>query len=101
MASPTPQEAADLALSLGLDFDGDTYDHDRDHDRLAVQLGRVRRFMSDGKPHLLRDIARGTGDPEASVSARLRDLRKPKHGGYTIEREYVDRGLWSYRMVKG
>jgi uncharacterized membrane protein len=48
----------------------------------------------------LAELARATGYPEASISARLRDLRKPKFGGYTVERQYVERGLFRYRVTR-
>ena len=89
-----------LQSSLTPRFDGATIDHARDHDRLAGQLGRVKDFMEDGKWRYLWEIADKTGDPESSVSARLRDLRKPRFGGYKIEREYVTGGLWQYRMIR-
>ena len=37
-----------------------------------------------------------TGAPPASASARLRQLRKE---GYEVQREYVRRGLWKYRVT--
>jgi hypothetical protein len=79
-------------------FDGITYDAKRDFARLNAQARRVAELMSDGKWRTLAAISQETGDPEASVSARLRDLRKEQNGGFNIEREYVDRGLWKYRM---
>ena len=81
--------------------DGATYDHARDARRLAGQQARVLAYMRHGRWATLSQIAINTGDPEASVSARLRDLRKPQHGGYKIERRYVERGLWEYRLVVG
>ncbi len=82
------------------EFVGSTYDPERDHDRLAVQLNRVRSIMSDGRWYTLNVISMAAAAPMQSVSARIRDLRKPKHGGYTIERRYVVKGVWEYRMVK-
>lgn len=82
------------------DFDGHTYDAERDHDRLRAQLNRVQAAMFDGDWHTLADIAERTGDPEASVSARLRDLRKTKFGSHVIDRQYVSRGLWEYRWTR-
>ena len=79
-------------------FGGETYSEPRDGQRLKAQLGRVRRLMADSRWRTLSEIAEATGDPEASVSARLRDLRKL---GYTVEREYVARGLWRYRVLAG
>ena len=79
--------------------DGITYDHARDARRLAGQHARVLAFMRDGEWHTLAEIASHTRDPEASISARLRDLRKPRFGAHNIERQYVERGLWRYRLV--
>ena len=82
-----------------LEFSGVTYEASRDHDRLNAQLGRVRMLMMDGISRTLGEIAEATGDPESSVSARLRDLRKPKFGGLTVNRSYVGDGLWSYQVL--
>lgn len=79
--------------------DGETYVHERDGSRLAGQRARVLAFMRGGKWHTLAEIALHTRDPESSVSARLRDLRKDKFGGHQVEREYVQQGLWRYRLV--
>ncbi len=84
----------------GFRFDGETYDHERDGARLTGQHGRVWSVLSDGEWHTLSDIARSTGDPEASVSARLRDLRKPKFGAHNVNREYVKSGLHRYQLIQ-
>ncbi len=81
------------------DFGGDTYEPDRDESRLASQLRRTREAMSDWEWHTLGEVSEMTGDPEASVSARLRDLRKAKFGGHQVVSEYVRRGLWRYRLA--
>jgi hypothetical protein len=82
------------------DFDGATYSRALDHERLGEQLLRVGRVMADGAWHTLREIGDRTGDPEASVSARLRDLRKRKFGGHSVQRQRLARGLWRYRLVR-
>lgn len=81
------------------DFDGRTYERKRDQGRLSRQLIAVRSILADGEWHTLDDLAARTGEPEASISARIRDLRKARFGGHTVERRYVERGLWEYRMV--
>jgi hypothetical protein len=85
--------------------DGVTYNHERDGKRLHSQMNRVMAFMRDGKWHTLAEIARATGDPEASCSARIRDAKKERfqklYGSPLIERRYVERGLWAYRLVVG
>ncbi len=62
-------------------FDGSTYDAPRDSGRPYAQLHRVQQLMADGGWHSLEDLSASAGDPEASISARIRDLRKPKFGG--------------------
>lgn len=80
-------------------FDGETYDSKRDQQRLSGQLHAVSMILSDYRWHTLGEISRRLNVPEASISARIRDLRKPRFGGHLIEREHVDNGLWKYRMV--
>lgn len=79
--------------------DGETFDAARDGKRLNAQAAHVYRLMKDGKWRTLAEIAAATGHPEASVSARLRDLRKPSLGGLTVERRHVSKGLWEYRVA--
>lgn len=88
-----------LQMQTDAAFDGLTYDHKRDGERLTKQLEAVRDLMADGKWRTLKQIADSTNAPEASVGARLRDLRKAKFGSYVIERRYLSHGLWEYRMV--
>ena len=80
-------------------FDGATYDHLRDAARLNTQMGRVWDLMRDGEWRTLSQIAQAVSGSEAAVSARLRDLRKPRFGGCHVHSEYVRRGLWRYRLL--
>lgn len=79
-------------------FDGKTFDQQRDGKRLGSQLDSVKALMLDGKWHQLPELVNRCGGTEASVSARLRDLRKEKFGGYTIDRRYVKHGIFEYRL---
>lgn len=81
--------------------DGITFDLARDGRRLAAQHHRVLARLRDSQWWTLKRLAQATGDPEASVSARLRDLRKERFGSHLIERRYVHRGLFEYRLVLG
>ena len=82
-------------------FDGVTINDERDNGRLQAQLQCVKAAMLiRHRWWTLAELAGTTGYPEASVSARLRDLRKAKFGGYTVERKYVERGLWAYRVSR-
>ena len=83
-------------------FSGSTYDPNLDHDRLKAQLERVRGLMKDQEWRTLFRIADATGDPTQSVSARLRDFRKQRFGGHTVNRRRSGdgtRGLFEYQLV--
>jgi hypothetical protein len=82
-------------------FDGETYNPSRDRVRLGTQLIAVWTEMIQGRWMSLADLAHVTGYPEASISARLRDLRKPRFGAHTIERRRVadHSGTYHYRLV--
>ena len=85
------------------DFDGETYEREHDQARLSTQLTRTIDAMIDGEWRTLDEVSRITGDPEASISARLRDLRKPKFGSYHVERRSRgdrDRGHYEYRVTQ-
>lgn len=83
--------------------DGSTYEHARDGARLAKQHNRIFALMKDGAWRSLAQISDATQDPEASCSARLRDFKKPRfkalYGNYALEKRYVRRGLFEYRLL--
>jgi hypothetical protein len=66
-------------------FDGKTVTK-KDEGRLNVQLDKVRRAMFSGAWKTLEELEREVEAPQASISARMRDLRKVKFGAYTIDR---------------
>lgn len=85
-------------------FDGDTYVPVRDCSRLTDQLQGIKTVMADGGWYTLGDIEErcghiGIAAPQASASARLRDLRKAKHGSRVVEKRWLGNGLWQYRLV--
>lgn len=77
---------------------GATYVHTLDAARLNRQQAEVFALMRDGTWRTLAEISRATYNPEASVSARLRDLRRL---GMTVERRRRGdprAGLHEYRL---
>jgi aromatic ring hydroxylase len=80
-------------------FDGSTYDAARDAVRLSRQLQNVKRILSDNRWHTLAEIVQRIGGSEAGISARIRDLRKPKFGNHKIDRQHIGGGLWRYRWA--
>jgi hypothetical protein len=81
------------------DRDGATFVRARDGKRLNAQAQRVFDVMRDGRWRSLDEIANEAKAPQASVSARLRDLRKDRFGGHAVERKHVDAGHWMYRLI--
>lgn len=84
------------------DFGGDSYTSAFDHDRLGAQALRVWSIVRDGRWRTLAEIEAASGDPQASISARLRDFRKPQFGEHVIERRRrgdAERGLFEYRVT--
>jgi hypothetical protein len=85
-------------------FHGATISIPFDLERLNAQMQRVHGLMVDGKWRSLREISDATGDPEASVSARLRDYRSNEYLAqfFTMISERVPgferRGYWRYRV---
>jgi len=83
-------------------FNGSDYVHQIDSPRLTEQHERIRALMSDQNWRTLKEIALRTGDPEPSVSAQLRHLRKKRFGCFVIEkraRGSRENGLFEYRLM--
>lgn len=92
---PSPGSAAGLVGK----FDGDTVDAKRDTKRLSKQLQAIFDYMKDGQFRTLYQISHATNIPEASASARLRDLRKERNGAHEVNKENLGGGLWQYQLV--
>ncbi len=85
-------------------FNGPCYTPKLDHVRLTGQIARIYRAMDVRifQWKTLDEIAHLTGDPEASISAQLRHLRKKRFGSHTIKkrrRGEPERGHWEYRLI--
>jgi hypothetical protein len=99
------EESIDAAAAgePGPEFDGETYESEEDRVRLGRQLDAVRDLMIDGEWRILASIRAKAGGTEASVSARLRDLRKEKFGAFRVERRRCSgegvSGLFEYRVL--
>ena len=80
-------------------FNGPDYKPSRDNCRLASQHERIFEVMKTGRSLTLHEISELTGEPEASVSAQLRHMRKPRFGGHTVCKNYIGGGLYAYRVA--
>jgi len=96
--------AAECAVVLACD--GETLE-DEDQPRLAGLLELVLEALRNRDWWTLRGLTEYVERrserraSETSVSARLRDLRKRKFGGYVIERKNEGGGLFQYRLGRG
>jgi hypothetical protein len=87
-------------------MEGTGYEAKYDEQRITSQRDTVKQVLLLAAHHdawmTLGELARKTKYPEASISARIRDMRKPRYGGYTVEKRRVGnpaRGLWEYRLT--
>ena len=82
-----------------------TYDPALDHERLSKQARRVYDVLKGGEWLTLDEIAVLSSSPQASVSARFRDLRRigSKSGAWTCGSKRrpgaEGSGVWVYRLV--
>jgi len=92
----------DLFAKLDPDaFAGESYDPQRDFHRLHGQLRRVYDVMKDGQWHSVNEMVAACGGTAASITARVRDLRKQKFGARKVDRRHVKDGFFLYRLDKG
>lgn len=81
------------------DRDGETFDRARDRERLDTSAERIFAVLKDKQWHCLRELAdAGQCEPQ-TASARVRDLRKPEHGHWRVDRRHVERGKFEYRWT--
>ena len=83
-------------------YNGSDYIPEVDNVRLDSQIGRVWIVMQRRRWFTLSEISYFTGDPQASISAQLRHLRKRRFGEHTVDKRPRGRresGLWEYRLI--
>lgn len=86
-----------------MSFDGDTFvphrpeDPGSDEERLGHEMACVRAVLIDHEWHVVSEFDHC--GPSAATTARIRDFRKEKNGGYTVESRYVRKGVWEYRLL--
>lgn len=88
-----------------MSFGGATLER-KDVPRLGKQLQAVYDVMKDGEYRTLDQIvvaikaATGIVASPQSVSARVRDFRKEKFGGFKVNRQAVGDGLFKYQLLR-
>lgn len=83
-------------------FNGSDYNPELDQVRLSGQIKRVFDLMKDSKYRTLREIERATADPQSSISAQLRHLRKTRFGNHTVLKRHrgePKNGLYEYCLI--
>lgn len=81
-------------------FDGPSDPNDPAHQReprLKRQLVQVyEALLLDDLT--LEELSAKINAPTSSVSARIRDLRKPRFGDFRVDREHLENGLYRYML---
>lgn len=83
-------------------FNGSDYVPKLDDLRLTGQMKRIYSVMKDGRWRTLSEIENLTGDPQSSISAQLRHLRKERFGSHTLlkrRRGIESSGLFEYQLI--
>jgi hypothetical protein len=83
-------------------FDGSSYDPSKDDVRLTGQVLRVFNCMKDGRWRTLGEIEVLIRDPQSSISAQLRHLRKERFGSHTVSKQIRgdrETGLYEYQLL--
>ena len=86
---------------LEMRFNGPEYKPAFDQNRLTGQCLRIFDLMKDGNWRTLSEIEQGTGDPQSSISAQLRHLRKERFGAHEVNRQprgNRENGLFEYQL---
>ena len=78
-----------------------TYDPALDAARLRTLLARVHAALRLGGWWTLTRLVAQCGGRETGVSAKLRDLRKPRFGGHRVAARRVTGGQWEYHLDEG
>ena len=92
----------DLFTSAGMRFNGSDYVPEFDNKRLTGQIKRIYELMKDGRYRTLKEIEDATGDPQASISAQIRHLKKTRFGSHTVNKRRrgdPTQGLFEYQLI--
>jgi hypothetical protein len=83
-------------------FNGPDYKPKLDDVRLTGQVERIYKAMADGVWRTLDEINSITNDPQASISAQLRHLRKERFGSNVVNKQRrgdPKQGLFEYQLI--
>lgn len=94
-----------LKAEFAVDFKGSTFNAVFDGERLNGQQSRIYQAMRDECWRTLREIEAITSDPQASISARLRDFNNDDYLKQFFSMEHRRRGegkqgIWEYRVMR-
>lgn len=91
-----------LEIDFNTRFNGSDYIPEFDQERLTGQIKRIYSLMIDGKWRTLKEIENTTNDPQSSISAQLRHLRKVRFGFHIVNkrrRGEPSNGLFEYKLL--
>lgn len=71
----------------------------QDHrDQLKTRMEALKRVMLTGKEYTLPQLTEMLGGSESGVSAQVRKLRRPEHGGHNVVSRRIKGGTYGYRV---
>src|SRR5688572_12420258 len=87
-------------------FHGADFVESRDQSRLERQIDRIFNVMKDGVWRSVDEIAELTKDETTgfaykatSISAQLRNLKKPENGSHTLNRRHEGNGFYRFQII--
>lgn len=99
------KEIRNLSTAIGaerVEFKGHQFVKKLDEKRLATQIWRIFFFMRDSHWRTVDEIHDALGYPHNSIQANVRNLRKEKNGGHTVNtRRRGDpvHGLFEFQLI--
>ena len=94
-------DTQDYGVRAARSFDGESIEAP-DVPRLIRMQDRVQGLMADGRWYLPEELRKALGLPEGTaITSRIRDLRKRRFGGFTVERRRHEdgSGRFEYRLL--
>jgi hypothetical protein len=95
-----------LSSNQELSFEGAEFVQELDGARLTGQIARVYAVVKDEKERSVDEIQEEilrrfkVCDPTPSISAQLRNLRKPEFGGHLVRSFRKEGGLFVYVLIR-
>ena len=68
-------------------------------ERMDSRNKAIFKVMKNEKWFTLKEINELTGYPSATASAGIRDFRKSQFGSNIVEKNYLGKGIYQYKLI--